>query len=308
MQGSLIFICLFLDLFLKDPLRLPHPVQAIGVIISFLERMTLRFQFNYWVSGLISVLGLSLGIAWGINVLVNLKQFGWIFWLYFGYAGLALGSLLREGQKVLHALGQNDLTLARKQLGFLVSRETDSLNQTEVVKALIETLAENFNDGFVAPFFYLFLGGPAWLWVYKTVSTFDSMWGYKHAHYSQLGWAGAKLDDLLAFLPARLTAFIFYLGGRALGQKIELSKVAKQAREMASPNAGWPMAAMALFLEVELGGESTYFGKKVKKPKLGRAGVLPTVKDVERCLGLLYLSWGIIVNLSAIFWGITFLM
>jgi len=308
MQCGLVFICLFLDLFFKDPLHFPHPVQAIGWIISFLEKIILRFKLNYWLAGLISVLGLSLGIAWGVDCLINIKSLGWIFALYLGYAGLAWGSLLREGQKVLTALLQNDLPLARKQLGFLVSRDTTNLNQTEIVKGLIETLAENFNDGFVAPFFYLFLGGPAWLWLYKTISTFDSMWGYKHTYYHQLGWGGAKLDDLLAFLPARITAFIFYLSGRVLGQKIELKKVAKQAREMASPNAGWPMAAMALVLGIELGGESTYFGQKVKKPKLGRVDVLPTIKDVERCLGLLYLSWGIIVNISAMFWGLVFLM
>jgi adenosylcobinamide-phosphate synthase len=154
----------------------------------------------------------------------------------------------------------------------LVSRDTAAMDGPQLRRALAETLAENFNDAFVAPLFWLMLGGPVALWLYKTVSTFDSMWGYRTEQWEKLGKAGALCDDALAWIPARLSAVLLYATAQGQYSKEQWpgwAVVRQQAHLMASPNAGWPMVAAAWLHNAGMGGPTPYFGKVVNKPQLG---------------------------------------
>ncbi|WP_456324368.1 adenosylcobinamide-phosphate synthase CbiB [Desulfonauticus submarinus] len=287
-----------LDLFLKDPVCWPHPVVGIGKIIGWLEGFFLKFNKYPYFLGFSSVISLSVLIYYGVKFLISIPRVGWIFFIYLGFAGLAFGSLLREGKKVFNAILREDLEDAREKLGYLVSRDTSKMDFLEVKKALIETMSENFNDGFLAPWFYFLIGGPSWLWVYKVVSTFDSMWGYKVKHYHKLGFFAAKLDDCLAYFPARFSAFVFWLVGIINENYFSLKVVQKEASQLQSPNAGWPMSAMAYLLGIELGGKNIYFDKIVNKPLLGVKGVYPQNIHLERMFAFLNFAWGITIVFS----------
>ena len=147
------------------------------------------------------------------------------------------------------------------------------MTEDEVCRALGETLAENFNDGFVAPLFWLCLLGPAALWAYKAVSTVDSMWGYRTERFEELGKAGARADDILAWMPARLAALSIWATGWLRLRPAAWESIARDARTMDSPNAGWPMSACAHVTGVSMGGPTRYFGEIKDKPFLGPQGV-----------------------------------
>jgi len=179
----------------------------------------------------------------------SLPLLGWLFWLYFAYAGLALGGLLHAGRGVAALLRAQDITAARAALAGLVSRDVRTMDEQGLRRTLAETISENLNDAFVAPFLYLVCLGPAGLWAYKTVSTMDSMWGYTTVQWRELGWAAARqwrelgwaaarADDLLAFVPARLSALSLmaahWLSGH--GHRISWSELRRTAAKTDSPN------------------------------------------------------------------------
>lgn len=287
--GMLGVVC---DLAFGDPRLLPHPVRFQGWMANFLEPLLRRASLGLGggdgslrlVGGLgVVLLALTSGaVAFG---LARLPGFGPLFALYLLFAGLAMGSLLSEGKRVFKLLFvQRDLLAARAGLGMLVTRETASLDQQGVARGLAETVSENANDGFVAPCFYFVLGSvlgrsPEWgvaaLWAYKAVSTLDSMWGYRTGPWRAFGWAAARTDDVLAWLPARFTALAMLavtiprLGVGWSGFRPMLAKTARDAVKTSSPNAGWPMAAAAWSCGAWLGGPATYFGQRMDKPLLG---------------------------------------
>ncbi|MDY7000348.1 MAG: adenosylcobinamide-phosphate synthase CbiB [Thermodesulfobacteriota bacterium] len=265
---------LLLDLAFADPAWPPHPVRLIGWLLNRLEGLARKIGPNSRIPGALCLAVMALAVGAAVYWLTHLTLFGPILALYFGFAGLALGSLLREGKIVLFHLLEGDLEKAREKLGGLVSRDVRGLNKRGLQRGLAESLSENLNDAFVAPFFYLILAGPVGLWVYKTVSTMDSMWGYKTKEWRDLGWASARADDVLAFIPARITALVMIVVGFALGlnAKAALGRVRADAKKCESPNAGLPMAAAAWLLEAKMGGEASYFGEVKKKPVLGPPG------------------------------------
>ncbi|WP_353117660.1 CobD/CbiB family cobalamin biosynthesis protein [Nitratidesulfovibrio sp.] len=303
-------LALLLDLWLGDPRGLPHPVCGVGRMLRRAEAMARRHADGLPEgerpaalrrAGVLAVVAVAGGVAlavWGLVSLPVLSQWlpvlspwlGALMAVYFAWAGLALGSLLREGQRTLHAIEHGTLDEARAAVSMLVSRDTAQLDRPDLCRALAETLAENFNDGFVAPFFWLLLGGPAGLWGYKAVSTMDSMWGYRTDRWCDLGRACARLDDVLAWLPARLAAFFLWLsaplvltdkgrgggrgGGTGMGPGVGrgwqgFGPMARDARSMESPNAGWPMSAAAWLHGAPMGGPTPYFGVVKHKPVLG---------------------------------------
>ncbi|NHZ47329.1 CobD/CbiB family cobalamin biosynthesis protein, partial [Nitratidesulfovibrio liaohensis] len=224
----------------------------------------------------LAVMAVAGGVAlavWGLVRLPVLAPWlGALVAVYFAWAGLALGSLLREGRRTLHAIEHGTLDEARTAVSMLVSRDTAQLDRPDLRRALAETLAENFNDGFVAPFFWLLLGGPAGLWGYKAVSTMDSMWGYRTEEWCDLGRACARLDDVLAWVPARLSALFLWLSAplaKVRGGWQGFGRMARDARSMESPNAGWPMSAAAWLHGAPMGGPTPYFGVVKHKPVLG---------------------------------------
>lgn len=232
-------------------------------------------------------------LVWGTTAL---PYIGGLCALYFAYSGLALGCLLHECRAAQLAITSGTIEEARTAVGYLVSRNTGTLERDELRKTLAETLSENYNDGFVAPFFYLMFGGAGLLWFYKASSTLDSMWGYKNDKWRVFGWAAARLDDVLAYIPARIAALTLFLGAQVLClpkpcDHGELWRnVMADAKKMESPNAGYPMAMAAWLLKRGMGGMAIYHGKPKQKPILGIEGAPWTDADIDRLLKLVKLS------------------
>ncbi|MGE4293229.1 MAG: adenosylcobinamide-phosphate synthase CbiB [Desulfovibrio sp.] len=280
-----------LDLALGDPQGWPHPVRWIGWLAGRLEGAgrLLGAGGPSKAFGTGAALALLVLVVLGYGLATFLPVLGWFAALYLAYAGLALGCLLKEGRRVAALLDAGELEQARSALALLVSRETEALDEEGCRRTLAETLSENFNDGFVAPFFWLCLTGPLGLWLYKTVSTLDSMWGYRTEEYKNLGWFAAKADDLLAWIPARISFVVLVFCGGLLGLdwRAALRGAPADARTMESPNAGWPMAAAAWLCDAGMGGEAVYFGKPKHKPELGptgRAWTTLTLQALQRLL------------------------
>lgn len=280
-------MALGMDMAFGDPRCIPHPVQGIGRVLDVLEQVVRKVHVSRFSGSLCLVLLLVL--VWATaHWLVGIPVLGVLISLYLAWSGLALGSLLRECGKASQAIALPDIECGRAAVAMLVSRDVSQADRDALYRALAETLSENFNDGFVAPYFWLILGGPVGLWLYKAVSTMDSMWGYKTEKWRLLGWAGAKLDDMLAYIPARLAAFFLAVTGPVAGVAgrrsfIDLwQRVDADARTMESPNAGWPMAMAAWQHDRHMGGIAWYFGQKKAKPVLGPRAV----HDAEGLHGL----------------------
>lgn len=282
--------CVVLDLLFGDPQDWPHPVRVIGAALDRVECWGQRFWLGARVGGTLCVLGVTgaTGLAvWGVT---SLPLVGELAALYLGYAGLALGCLGRETAAVEKLLESGDLELARVHLAGLVSRDTGDMDREEMYRAVGETLAENFNDGFVAPFFWLALLGPVALWMYKAVSTIDSMWGYRNDRFEELGKAGACLDDVLAWIPARLAAVSIWVAGWCMLCPASWARIAAEARSMDSPNAGWPMSAMANAVGVRMGGATRYAGALKDKPLLGPCEAEWSACKIQRMRRVMYVA------------------
>ena len=315
-----------LDLALGDPHSWPHPVRLIGWALDRLEALiqsapssaegdrgesfppagagrSPAFKRLY---GLLVAILLSLAVLTIVFLLTRIPVLGGLFALYLSFVGLALGQLLREARAVARLIESRQIEEARRQLSFLVSRDTSVLVEPDLWRTLAETVSENFCDAFVAPFFYLCLGGPPLLWFYKTVSTMDSMWGYKTARFRDLGWAGARGDDLLAYVPARLAAYLMIAAGFALGlpARRALSSLGQDARKMASPNAGWPMSAAAWLCGASMGGQAVYFGCSVDKPLIGPNHIKWDITRFRKLVLLIILSaFGMVSLAQVLLWG-----
>lgn len=263
--------CAVLDAVFGDPRDWPHPVRLIGAVVDRLEGPARAFFLGPRLGGCSVALGLAFSCAVAVKFITSLPLVGELLALYLGYAGLALGCLVREVNQVACSVDRGRLAEARVHLAGLVSRDTSDMDEENICRALGETLSENFNDGFVAPFFWLSLLGPAALWAYKAVSTMDSMWGYRTDRFRELGFGAARADDLLAWTPARLSAVFLWLAGIFLLRPARWSLIARDARTMDSPNAGWPMSAAAHIVGVPMGGPTRYFGEVKEKPLLGPA-------------------------------------
>lgn len=293
-------LAFLLDLFFADPPRLPHPVQGVGLLADRLEAPARKLPRPVLAGGLVLAF-LLLAVFCIVQLLLSLPFFlnalaaVWLAW-----SGLALGGLLRESKAALAAIraaensmarsgdpGAAALARARSSVQMLVSRDTSAMDVDDLYRSLGETISENCNDAFVAPYFWLCLGGPVALWLYKTVSTMDSMWGYQNERWRDLGKASARLDDVLVYIPARLSVLLLLCAARLRrlwaartgdndspvlpDLSWSLRAMAGQARRCASPNAGWPMAAAAWLFNGRCGGLTPYDGKMVEKPLLGPA-------------------------------------
>ena len=279
---SSILLGVLLDFCFGDPYWLPHPVVWIGKGISAAEKQ-LRKWFPETPSGLtaagvILAIGIPL-LSAGISLLVLWLCYRVSFWLWFAvhtfwcYQILAARCLATESKKVYRALQAEDLPLARKQLSWLVGRETQTLSAEEVTKACVETVAENTSDGEIAPLFYLFLGGVPLGFFYKAVNTLDSMVGYRNETYEYFGKAAAKLDDFWNWLPARISAWLMMATAvlLRLDGKQALQIYLRDRRKHLSPNSAQTESVAAGAMGIQLGGTHVYFGKVVEKPTIGDA-------------------------------------
>ncbi|WP_346864221.1 adenosylcobinamide-phosphate synthase CbiB [uncultured Draconibacterium sp.] len=269
-----------LDCILGDPQWLPHPIRIFGSAISRGEKQ-LNTGENRKIKGALLALFLILFTFFVLRLfLVLLAQFeilSLILSSVFVFYGLANHSLIREALHVIRQLRLNGVVAGRKQLSRIVGRDTSSLSENEIRTAVLETLAENLSDGVVAPLFYYAIGGVPAMMAYKMANTLDSMIGYKNKRYTQFGWFAAKLDDVLNFIPARLTAFLMVL--ITLNYR-GLKYIFKYGNKHASPNAGYPEAALAGILNCKFGGPNMYHGVLVDKPFIGKNNKTITDKDV----------------------------
>jgi adenosylcobinamide-phosphate synthase len=260
------------DLAIGDPRWLPHPIRGFGWLAQRLERFWRWTPVAPRAAGLLfwmSAIGSAGAVVWASMIWLP-RQWVAIYWIF---SLLALRDLDFESAVVIRALRRHDLAEARGLLSRIVGRDTGGLDETEVLRATIETVSENLSDGVIAPLFYLALGGPVAMAVYKAINTLDSMVGYRDERYRDFGWASARVDDVANFVPARLTALLvcgcaLLLGLDARGA---LRTTVRDARSQPSPNAGYPEAAFAGALGVRLGGLNFYRGVASRKPYLGDA-------------------------------------
>jgi len=267
---------ILLDWLWGDPRWLPHPVVAIGRLIKVLEPPLRRTVKNELFGGL-----LLLVLAVGATILVTtlLLQGAYAISPYAGlllsiilsWSCLAARSLQLESGLVAKALASGNIPLARKQLAFIVGRDTDKLAEPDIWRGAVETVAENTSDGVIAPLLALMLGGPVLGLAYKAVNTLDSMVGYKNELYLLLGRASARCDDLVNYIPARLTGLLMVLASPFVGLNMKRSWqiMLRDKGNHSSPNSGIPEAAAAGALGVQLGGTNFYFGTPVEKPTIG---------------------------------------
>ncbi len=269
------------DLVFGDPLWLPHPVRGIGFLASASEKLCRRIGSSPRQLLLLGLLtAVLIPSATGAVTWLLLKEVarlsslaGTIASVILAYTVLSVRSLDGAAQVVVNHLKHARIAEARAALGMIVGRDTRTLDETEIIRATIETVAENTSDGIVAPLFYLAIGGVPAAIAYKAINTLDSMFGYKDERYLYFGRASARLDDLANYLPARLTAVLvtvsaFFLG---LSWRKAIKIVLRDARSQPSPNAGFPEAAYAGALRIRLGGSNVYGGRAVQKAYLGDA-------------------------------------
>lgn len=288
-----------IDLFVGDPRWLYHPVRLIGNGISLGEKI-LRPLFPKNKTGeriagtllVVLVVGFStaipLAVLWAAyHIHTALGVAIETFWCY---QLLATRSLRDESMKVEDALARGTIEDARYAVSMIVGRDTDSLDEEGVTKAAVETVAENASDGVIAPLFYMAIGGAVLGFTYKAINTLDSMIGYKNDRYQYFGTAGARLDDIANFIPARLCAWLMITASGVCGldQKFAKKIYLRDRHNHASPNSAHTEAVMAGALNVQLAGPAWYFGKLHDKPTIGDNIRPVEPEDIARANRLLY--------------------
>ena len=268
-----------MDLVFGDPERLPHPIVWFGRMIAFGEKRLNRGQHRKLKGGLMAVglIVLVFGITWLIRYILSFSHY-LILSISFDaivvFYCLAGTTLIREVRQVFLALDRS-LDEGRAQVARIVGRDTSELSAQEVRTAALETLAENLSDGVIAPLFWLMLLGTPGMLAYKMVNTLDSMIAYHTERYLQFGCVAAHIDDVANYIPARLTALL--MGGK-------FNFVRKYARNHASPNSGYPEAALASILDCRFGGPHKYFGEVFYKPYIGENDRELTTADMKTAI------------------------
>ena len=310
----------FVDLLIGDPHWLYHPVRLIGLLISLCEKVFLKDKSKanseeaktnnsekeidedkgkkifFGILTVIIVLSITFMITASIvfwSYYFN-KYLGLVIEAIFTYFILATRSLKKESMKVYKALNTGTLDDARHAVSMIVGRDTESLSEEGVVKAAVETVAENTSDGVIAPMIFTAIGGPVLGLLYKAVNTMDSMIGYKNDKFLYFGRAAAKLDDFVNFIPARISAYLMilaaFLGGKDFNGK-KAKEIFKRDRfNHASPNSAQTESVCAGALGVKLAGDASYFGKVVKKPFIGDADRSIERDDIKRACRLMYIT------------------
>ena len=307
-QISALLLGAALDLLIGDPEWFYHPVRLIGKYVSFAEGLARRGDppvaalRRRAVIVAVSTVLLTAAVTAGILFLLGL----WGFWPRL--AGMALISwtclsarnLSDEALGVRRALEQS-LPAGRARVARIVGRDTARLSHDDVLRAAIETVAENTTDGVIAPMLYLALGGPVLGMAFKAASTLDSMIGYLDEKYRDVGWFAARADDAWNFVPARITALLMCLSAFPLGLdgRRAFATVRRDHANHLSPNCAWSEAAAAGALGVRLGGDHEYFGKTVHKPTIGDDLRAPEGEDIRRVCRMMYLSAGLMLALIA---------
>lgn len=287
-----------LDLLIGDPNNPFHPVRGIGLLASKLETIFRKLLKNslkiagliVWMITIILTFAITYGIIF-VCMKIN-KYLGIIVQGIIIYFCISAKGLVVEGYKVIKYLNEGNIEKSRKQLSYIVGRDTESLDSKGITRAVIETIAENMSDGVIAPILFAGIFGAAGSMAYKAVNTMDSMFGYKNEKYIKFGYFPAKLDDLFNYIPARVTGILIIISSFFLKRDYKNSfKIYKRDRyNHTSPNSAHPEAAMAGALDIQLGGANYYFGKIVEKPVIGDKIKEIEINDVKKTAEILYLS------------------
>lgn len=317
-----VLLAFALDMLIGDPLWLPHPVRMIGRGIEAGERILRRFcatTRRERSAGMLLALCIVLSTyLLGEGMVVLLKAgshplvagLGYAVLVYLIATTIATRELIGSAHRVIAAIDDGDLENGRRQVSRIVGRDTQDLSEQGVLRAAIETLAENLSDGVVAPLLYLALGGLPLALAYKAVNTLDSMLGYKNEQYRHFGWAAARLDDAANFVPARISGLLIvisvflYALARNPREAIasarrSCSVMVRDGRNHPSPNSGIPEAAMAGALRIRLGGASTYGGVVSEKPFIGSEHDSDYVTASKTALVLVAISSAIAAGMTA---------
>jgi adenosylcobinamide-phosphate synthase len=295
-DAAILTLAYILDLIIGDPRWLPHPVRIIGWLIEKMEKLLRKSEVRSQksevkgknlaekLSGVLLVavvVGITYSIFYTLNLLVLTSHFSLLtscllfaMLVLLTSTTLATNDLIKSGKTVIDAVNMGDKESAREKLSFIVGRDTRQLDNKGIAKATIETLAENTSDGIIAPLFYFAIGGLPMAMAYKAINTLDSMVGYRNEKYKNFGWASARLDDIVNFIPARITGMLivmatFILKMSVAAGRLSLRTMLRDGGKHLSPNSGIPEAAMAGALGVRLGGPSFYAGMLVEKPYIG---------------------------------------
>lgn len=317
-HAAAIVIALFLDRLIGDPHSWPHPVKWFGALIALLDRKwndgSRRFEKG--LAMLIVVLAITATCSFGVLILaarihpflpIGLEAI--MIW-----ASIAPRSLKEAGMDVYRPLAAGDMKEARRKLSWIVGRDTEELDEGEVTRGAVETVAENTSDGVIAPLFWAMIGGGAAALLYRAVNTCDSMVGYKNERYERFGTASARFDDIVNFIPARITGLLLIAAAQkpAAIKRYAWNIMRRDAKKHPSPNSGWCEAAVAGLLEIELGGLNTYKGVVSDRARMGEAlqpqraeHIIEAAKLMERATSLFVLLFlaGVIIYEAATAWS-----
>jgi adenosylcobinamide-phosphate synthase len=287
-----ILVAYLLDLIWGDPHWLPHPVKLIGKLIETGEDF-LRYHIkNLRTGGIILTAAITLGIYLvTLGVLGFLAGYGWLKWVVSAlliYYCFSLRALAKAADRVFNELNRGNLRKAREQLSHMVGRDTQTLDEPGIIRATVESVAENTVDGFISPLFYAMVGGAPLCLAYKAINTLDSMIGYKSAHYREFGWAAARLDDFANYFPSRLMYGLLPIAAGTDKAGITWHIMQRDGRKHPSPNSGIPEAGFAAALTLQLGGMSYYQGQVHDKPLLGEDETVPEPVHIKQAVRLMY--------------------
>ncbi|MGM9530789.1 adenosylcobinamide-phosphate synthase CbiB [Intestinibacter sp.] len=292
-----LYIGYITDLIIGDPYSFPHPVKYIGKLIKVVEnfvRKTAKTDKGLKIGGFF-LWFVTVGTTFAVTYLVmRLARFNTVVYVIINsiviYTTLATKCLKDEAKKIYEVLKTGDLQKSRTQLSYIVGRDTANLDEKEIIRATVETVAENTVDGLIAPLFYAFIGGAPLAMAYKAINTLDSTVGYKNEKYLHIGFASAKIDDIANYIPSRISVILFVIGNFFLGNDYKnCFKIAiRDRKNHKSPNCAFSEGAVAGALGIQLGGTNVYFGEVVYKPTIGDKTREIEVEDIARTNKILY--------------------
>lgn len=304
--GGLLF-----DKLIGDPRSNWHPVALIGRYIAWIQGLLLKEHDSPLRKKLN---GLLLWLTITISIYVVVEYFLLRAYAYFGMWAILIEMLLvsftitptslaRDGNELYDLLKANNLTKARARVSWIVGRDTEHLDEGEITRATVETIAENITDGIIAPLFFAMLGGAPLAFFYRAVNTLDSMVGYKNDKYMDFGMPSARLDDVCNYIPARITGWLVVLSAYLLNYDYKRSYevMLRDSKVHPSPNSGWPEASVAGALGIRLGGTNYYFGRESFRAYMGDKTKELKAEEIKKVIKIMYtVSW----LAAAIFTGV----
>lgn len=306
-----IYIGYIADLIFGDPYSFPHPVIYIGKLIKLAEsniRKVCKSDKALKIGGFV-LWFITVGLTYLITYLiVRLSSFNLVVFIivnsFIIYTTLATKCLKDEAVKIYKLLKSKDIEKSRMQVSYIVGRDTSNLDESEIIRATIETVAENTVDGIISPMLYAFIGGAPLAMAYKAINTLDSMVGYKNDKYINLGFASAKIDDIANYIPARISVLLMTIGSLILSYDYKnCFKIAiRDRKNHKSPNCPYSEGAVAGALGIQLGGTNIYFGKSVYKPTIGDKLREVEIDDIARANKIMYASSAISLIVFTILW------